>query len=58
MSMATSLKDHKKVKTLNPLDTERDNIMDPVTALKYGIIDEIVGGEDLAEDSGDATDNE
>lgn len=24
MSMATSLKDHKKVKTLNPLDTERD----------------------------------
>ena len=40
------------------LDTERDNIMDPVTALKYGLIDEIVGGEDLAEDSGDATDNQ
>jgi len=32
------------------LDTERDNIMDPVTAKSYGLIDEIVGG--VSDDSG------
>ena len=31
------------------LDTERDNIMDPVTAMEYGLIDEIVGA--VANDS-------
>jgi len=40
------------------LDTERDNIMDPYEALKYGLIDEIVGGEEAADDSGEATDGE
>ena len=32
------------------LDTERDNIMDPNTAMNYGLIDEIVGG--VSDDSG------
>jgi ATP-dependent Clp protease protease subunit len=42
------------------LDTERDNIMDPVTALKYGLIDEIVGAvaEDSDSDSAESTDAE
>ena len=40
------------------LDTERDNIMDPYEALKYGLIDEIVGGEEAAEGTGEATDSE
>jgi len=40
------------------IDTERDNIMDPYAALKYGLIDEIVGGEEQADESGDATDGE
>ena len=40
------------------IDTERDNIMDPYAALKYGLIDEIVGGEEQADDAGDATDGE
>jgi len=40
------------------IDTERDNIMDPYAALKYGLIDEIVGGEEKADDSGDTTDDE
>ena len=40
------------------IDTERDNIMDPYAALKYGLIDEIVGGEEQADESDDATDSE
>jgi ATP-dependent Clp protease, protease subunit len=39
------------------LDTERDNIMDPPTALAYGLIDEIVGGDtdtDEADEKSDA----
>jgi ATP-dependent Clp protease protease subunit len=42
------------------LDTERDNIMDPVTALKYGLIDEIVGAaqEENDSDSAESTDAE
>ena len=37
------------------LDTERDNIMDPITAMKYGLIDEIVG---LVSDDTDASSGE
>ncbi|MEC8193952.1 MAG: ATP-dependent Clp endopeptidase proteolytic subunit ClpP [Myxococcota bacterium] len=37
------------------LDTERDNIMDPVTALKYGLIDEVVGAPSGGDDA-DTTD--
>jgi len=37
------------------LDTERDNIMDPTSALKYGLIDEIVGGADGDADDTDAS---
>ena len=40
------------------IDTERDNIMDPHAALKYGLIDEIVGGEEPAPDSDEASDGE
>ena len=40
------------------IDTERDNIMDPYAALKYGLIDEIVGGEEPAPDSDEASDGE
>jgi len=41
-------------------DTERDNIMDPVTALEYGLIDEIVGAvpEENDTESAEATDAE
>lgn len=37
------------------LDTERDNIMDPLTALKYGLIDEVVGAPSAGDDA-DSTD--
>ena len=42
------------------LDTERDNIMDPVEALKYGLIDEIVGASngDGDGDEGTAADSD
>jgi len=37
------------------LDTERDNIMDPIEALKYGLIDEIVGAVDGDADDADTS---
>ena len=42
------------------MDTERDNIMDPVTALEYGLIDEIVGAvaEEGDAESAESTDAE
>jgi ATP-dependent Clp protease protease subunit len=36
------------------LDTERDNIMDPIKAKAYGLIDEIVGSVDGESDGDDA----
>jgi len=36
------------------LDTERDNIMDPINAKAYGLIDEIVGSVDGESDGDDA----
>ena len=40
------------------LDTERDNIMDPIEALKYGLIDEIVGALNDAGDDDSASNDD